>query len=116
MQEAPMADTVTLTLAHPLGGPSCDRLGIPRRDYGVGEPLDLTRDAANTLIAAGYAAGVDPEDPDQVRAALGASRGVGGTPAGTPAGTGAGPVPAGDNPAGNPPGNPGGDYPAGDTE
>ena len=59
-----------LKLAHPLDAIDAVKLGLEDRDYEVGEPVDLERNAAQTLIARGFAIGVDPEDNEAVASAL----------------------------------------------
>lgn len=67
-----MTDKVTLTLAHPLTADQAGKvLAEQVRDYGPGEKIRLRADYALSVINAGYAAGVDPNVPAQVRKALG---------------------------------------------
>lgn len=72
-----MADkTVTITLAHPL---SEDRARLARvkqvKEYPVGAKVSLPPDEARALIKAGYAQGIDPDEPEQVADALGSNAG-----------------------------------------
>jgi hypothetical protein len=63
--------TVTLTLAHPLNAKQADRLHAKdSKDYAVGDKIVVPPDDARAIINAGFAQGVDPEDHEQVKAAL----------------------------------------------
>jgi hypothetical protein len=63
--------TVTLTLAHPLDTRQAERLHAKdAKEYKVGDKIVVPRDDARAIINAGFAAGIDPQDHDQVRAAL----------------------------------------------
>lgn len=65
------AGLVTITLAHPLSLDALRRVNIDAdRDYNVGEKIDVRVEIARSLIGSGYALGIDPERPEQVRAAL----------------------------------------------
>lgn len=66
-----MSDTVTITLAHPLSIRQSERLRAKEaRDYNTGDKITVPRDDARAIINAGFADGVDPENHEQVRAAL----------------------------------------------
>jgi hypothetical protein len=78
-----VADTVTLTLAHPLSAAQAERvLAKDIKDYKVGDKITVRRDYALSVIQMGYAAGVDPEDRQQVSKALGADPAQVGEPSG----------------------------------
>lgn len=68
-----MSDKVTLTLAHPLTAKQAERLHIEGggKDLVQGDSITLPREDARAVINAGYAAGVEPENHDAVRKALG---------------------------------------------
>ncbi|GIH95437.1 hypothetical protein ACFFMN_23005 [Planobispora siamensis] len=62
---------VTLTLAHPLPEASAKRVRAQEvRDYKIGEKIKVPYHEAHGVISSGYAT-VDPEDDEQVQAALG---------------------------------------------
>ncbi|MEV8634271.1 hypothetical protein AB0395_21710 [Streptosporangium sp. NPDC051023] len=62
---------VTLTLAHPLEEEGAKRVRAKQiRDYQVGEKISVPYHEARGIISAGYAAGIDPEDIEQVQEAL----------------------------------------------
>jgi hypothetical protein len=62
--------TIPLRLAHPMKAEYAVRHCLEERDYGPGSEVFVSDDSARALIAAGYAAGVDPEDPAAVAQAL----------------------------------------------
>jgi hypothetical protein len=66
---------VTITLAHPLPLDALQRVNIGGydRDLGIGDTITVRPEVARSLIGAGYAAGIDPENPAAVRAALAGS-------------------------------------------
>jgi hypothetical protein len=66
-----MADkTVDVTLAHPLRSVYAAHYGLEEKDYAVGDVVTVGTGGARDLAAAGYAAGVEPEKPEQVAALL----------------------------------------------
>jgi hypothetical protein len=68
-----VADTVTLTLAHPLSPEQAQRvLATEAKQYNVGDKITVRRDYALSVIRAGFAAGVDPNDTEAVNKAIGA--------------------------------------------
>lgn len=67
-----MSHMVTLTLAHSLNAAQADRLHAKDagKDYPTGSKITVPKDDARSIINAGFADGVDPENAEQVRAAL----------------------------------------------
>lgn len=66
-----MSETVTLTLAHPLSAHQAARLNAKDdKDYKVGDKITVPLGNAHAIINAGFAAGVEPENSEQVQAAL----------------------------------------------
>ena len=66
-----MSEMVTLTLAHPLSAKQADRLHASEsRDYNIDDKITVPVEDARAIINSGFAAGVDPEQHDQVTAAL----------------------------------------------
>lgn len=67
-----MANTVSLTLAHPLSAAQAEKLHAAQvKGYTVGDKITVSKDDAVAIINAGYAAGVDPQNHEAVRDALG---------------------------------------------
>ena len=65
------ASMVTLTLAHPLDAHQAERLHAKDvKDYGTLDKITVPVDDARAIINAGFAADVDPENHEQVAAAL----------------------------------------------
>lgn len=66
-----MADTVTLTLAHPFSAAYAERVHAQDvKDYWIGDKITVPKADAVTIINAGYATGVDPSDKAAVDKAL----------------------------------------------
>lgn len=66
-----MSDQITLTLAHPLNARQVERLHAKDvRDYLTGEKIVVPRNDARAIINAGFAAGVEPGNAEQVNKAL----------------------------------------------
>ena len=66
-----MAKTVTITLAYPLTAEQSKRLAPKEvKDYQVGDKITVRWDYARTIINAGFAAGVDPDDAETVQATM----------------------------------------------
>lgn len=61
---------VPLLLAHPLSPEQSERLGLPKEVHLPNDEVRVSKDNARAIINAGFAQ-VDPEDPVQVREALG---------------------------------------------
>lgn len=77
---------VEVVLANPLNEKDREYLGLPKdAKTEVGQRLRLTRNGAKTLIEAGYAAGIDPEDRASVRDALQVTKVEAGEPVSEPA-------------------------------
>lgn len=77
---------VEVVLANPLNEKDREYLGLPKdAKTEVGQRLRLTRNGAKTLIEAGYAAGVDPENRASVRDALQVAKVEAGEPVSEPA-------------------------------
>lgn len=70
-------DEVKVTLAHPLSQVEHLRyLGLDEsKEYGVGDEITVNRNAAASLVSAGYAADVDPADNEAVADLLGTTPG-----------------------------------------
>jgi len=60
-----------IRLAHPLDAEQAARLRAAEiKDYQAGEEIEVPEVDAIAIINAGYAAGVNPRNPEAVRAAL----------------------------------------------
>lgn len=61
---------VRITLAHHLSRQYAVRHGLEDRDYAPLEQIEITPESAQDLIGAGYAQGIDTDDPAAVAEAV----------------------------------------------
>ena len=67
------SDEVSITLAHPLRAQYAERLGLEAKDYDTEDTIKVRRDNAQSIINAGYAADIDPDDQEAVEGLLGSA-------------------------------------------